>query len=569
MPGASTVKAGRAWWEITAEDKASKVIEAVSERLESMGRTTMVAGAAIAAAGAAIVGPVLAAAQSWSDYAGDLEDASIRTGLSVESLSTLTHVAEDTGASAEALTKGLVGVAKFADAVGKGSKEATAALDQMGLSAATFLAASPDERVKLLADGIARIPDPSKRATTAMKAFGKAGVELLPMLAQGGAGITAMQQQFADLGLAVPSKDIGMFAAWGDSMAVIGKQLKRIWQEFGAALIEAVTPFIPVITSALAAAIEFAQNNRGLIKIVLAVGAALVTVGTAIFGVGAALAAAGAIASGIGSALVAIGPIVAAISAAFTFLAGPIGLAILAVVAAIAVVTALGVAFVQLTDTGARAWAALTSGIMGVWQRFREVIGGIANALLAGQWGLAVNIAWAGVMLVFEHNLAVLKKGFWSIAETLGDSILWGLRKVESAFEYIFGPVGIISAAQDKLRLFADEQRAAADAGVAAQRAELDKLIAEADAARQRTKQRFDFGRSTPGADISQTTAAGGATAAQQQAGILGTFSATVAGMLGDMRPDVMETIATNTGKAAETLDRIEDKMAEGGLEFE
>ena len=35
------------------------------------------------------------------------------------------------------------------------------------------------------------------------------------------------------------------------------------------------------------------------------------------------------------------------------------------------------------------------------------------------------------------------------------------------------------------------------------------------------------------------------------------------------MRPDVMETIATNTGKAAETLDRIEDKMAEGGLEFE
>lgn len=569
MPGASTVKAGRAWWEITAEDKASKVIEAVSARLESMGRTTMVAGAAIAAAGAAIVGPVLAAAQSWSDYAGDLEDASIRTGLSVESLSTLTHVAEDTGASAESLTKGLIGVAKFADAVGKGSKEATAALDQMGLSAATFLAASPDERVKLLADGIASIPDPSKRATTAMKAFGKAGVELLPMLAAGGAGIAAMQQQFADLGLAVPSKDIGMFAAWSDSMAIIGKQLKRIWQEFGAALIEAVTPFIPIITKALAAAIEFAQNNRGLIKIVLAVGAALVTVGTAVFGVGAALATAGAIISGIGSALVAIGPIVAAISAAFTFLAGPVGLAILAVAAVISVVTALGVAFVQLTDTGARAWSALTSGIMGVWQRFREVIGGIANALLAGEWALAVNIAWAGVMLVFEHNLAVLSKGFWSIAETLGDSILWGLSKVEAAFEAVFGPVGIISAAQDKLRLFADEQRAAADAGVAAQRAELDKLIAEADAARARTKQRFDFSRSTPGADISQTTAAGGATAAQQQAGILGTFSATVAGMLGDMRPDVMETIATNTGKAAETLDRIEDKMAEGGLEFE
>lgn len=569
MPGASTVKAGRAWWEITADDQVSKVLDSVSKKLESMGRTTMVAGAAIAAAGAAIVGPVLAAATSWANYASDLEKANMRTGVSVESLSTLSLVAEDTGASAAALNKGLIGVAKFAKALASGSSEATDALNQMGLSASTFLAASPDERVKLLADGLASVTDPSKRATLAMTAFGKSGIDLLPMLSQGGDAIQRMQQTFADLGLAVPSQDLGLFVAWGDSVAILGKQFTRIWQEAGAALIEMTTPLMDPLKQALATLIEFAQANRGLIKIVLAVGAALATVGTAVFGVGAALATAGAIISGIGSALVAIGPIVAAISAAFTFLAGPVGLAILAVAAVIAVVTALGVAFVQLTDTGARAWSALTRGIMGVWQRFREVIGGIANALLAGEWGLAVNIAWAGVMLVFEHNLAVLEKGFWSIAETLGDSILWGLSKVEAAFEAVFGPVGIISAAQDKLRLFADEQRAAADAGVAAQRAELDKLIAEADAARARTKQRFDFGRSTPGGDISQTTAAGGATAAQQQAGILGTFSATVAGMLGDMRPDVMESIATNTGKAAETLDRIEDKMAEGGLEFE
>jgi hypothetical protein len=699
MPGASTVKAGRAWWEITAEDKASKVIEAVSERLESIGRTTMVAGAAIAAAGAAIVGPVLAAAQSWSDYAGDLEDASIRTGLSVESLSTLQLAAEEGGASAEALTKGLIGVAKFADAVGKGSKEATAALDQMGLSASTFLAASPDERVKLLADGIARIPDPSKRATTAMKAFGKAGIELLPMLAQGGAGIAAMQQQFADLGLAVPSKDIGMFAAWGDAMAVIGKQLKRIWQEFGAALIEAVTPFVPVITSALAAAIEFAQNNRGLIKIVLAVGAALVTVGTAVFGVGAALAAAGAIISGIGSALIAIGPIVAAISAAFTFLAGPVGLAILAVAAVISVVTALGVAFVQLTDTGARAWSALTKGIMGVWQRFKEVIGGIADALLAGEWGLAVDIAWAGVMLVFEHNVAAvysivagmisgvadmffglvdtirqvgsmmmeglsatatfigdlfaeavgliseaflglvgtvqsvggsivstITSAFASVGETISglfssiydviasfgssiaDPILSGLAiigdgiaavfgadifssildffrgladgligpfrsafdYIASGLEYIFGADGAQADAKKSLEDLAEGIKQSGAEGVKAQRKELDALIEQAAKAREASKQRFDFSRkSMP--DISGTTAADSEAPAamKPQAGILGTFSATVAGMLGTMRPDVMEAIAENTGKAAETLDRIEDKMAEGGLEFE
>lgn len=565
-----TIKAGRAWWEITAEDRVTKTIDRIADRLAEMGRTTMIAGGAIAAVGTAIVGPVVAAAKAWSDYAGDLEDTAMRTGVTVEAISTLNLVAGEQGASAEALAKGLIGVAKFTKAVSAGSKEAAAALAEMGISSAQLLAASPDERIKILADGLARVSDPTKRATLAMTAFGKSGFELLPMLALGGDGIAKMQDQFAALGLAVPSKDIGMFASFGDDLATIGKQVTRAWHEAGAALIEAVGPLMAPIKQALAALIEFTQANRTLVRIVLAVGAAMVAIGTTIFGVGAALAVAGSALGGLAAALPMISTAIGAVVTAFGFLMGPIGLAILAVTAVIAVLTAAGVAFVQLTDTGAAAWASLTKGIMGVWERFREVIGAIGNALLAGEWALAVDIAWAGVMLVFAHNLAVLEKGFWDIAETLGDSILWGLRKVEAAFEAIFGPMGIIAAAQDTLGAFADEQRAAADAGVAAQRAELDKLIAAADAARARTKQRFDFSRAKAGEpDTSGTTAAAADAAKGAAFGVLGTFSATVAGMLGTARVDVMETIAAATERSADTLDRIEDKIGTEGVEFE
>lgn len=563
------IKAGSAWWRITAQDEVTKTLDKIAERLSSFGKTTMVAGGAIAAAGAAIVAPVLAAAQSWSDYAGNLEDASIRTGFAVESLSTLNLVAAEQGSSAEALSKGLVGAVKFTSALASGSQQAAKALDELGISQSSLMAANPEERFKMLADGISRIQDPAQRAAAAMKVFGKSGNELIPMLALGGDGITKMQEQFAALGLAVPSKDIGMFAAFGDELGTIGKQLKRIWHEFGAALIESVSPFLPIFKSLLAQAIEFAQNNRGLIKIVLAFGAALAVAGTAIVGIGGAMAAVGAIISGVSAAIAALPAIAAALGAVFAFITGPVGIFVAVAAGVALIVGAIITAFVQLTDVGAKTWDSLIAGLQSVWTIFRQTVGGIFDAIIAGQWSLAFEIAWAAVVLVFKANIATLTGLTTQFVEWFVRPILDGLRKVEEGFEYVFGPIGVVAAAQDKLGMFAEETRQAAWADFRAQKAELERLTAAAAKAREKVAAKFDFSRTRPeGADTTNTTAVA-TQAAKSGAAVLGTFSATVAGMLGGARPEIMEAIAENTQRSAETLDRIEDKMAEGGLEFE
>lgn len=564
-----TIKAGRAWWEITADDQVTKTLDKIAERLSSFGKTTMIAGGAIAAAGAAIVGPVIAAAQSWSNYAGDLEDASIRTGFAIESLSLLNLVAGEQGASAEALSKGLVGMTKFTDALRGGSQEAADALAALGMSQSQFFALSPEDRFKALADGIAATADPAQRAALAMKAFGKAGIELLPMLASGSSGIEKLEAKFAALGLGVSSQNISMFAQFGDDLSDIAKQIQRAWQEAGAALIEAVMPFLPAVKQALAGVITFMRENRGLVRVALAVGAAMVAAGTAIVGIGGAIAAAGAIVSGITAALTAIGPIVAAVSAAFAFLAGPVGIAIAAIAGIVLVIGAALTAFVQLTDTGGRTWERLKAGALGVWQTVKQVVGGIASALMAGEWGLAAKIAWQSVVVVFESNVATLKTLLWSLAETLVIAMLSALRRIEKPFADFFGIEGPVGRAQRRFSEFAREQSQAGWKDYRAARGELDKLTADAEAARKKAMAAFDFSKTKgPGADIEAGTS-GGVRGREQVFGMMGTFSATVAGMLGDMMPDTLTTIADASKRSADTLDKIDAKMGEGGLAFE
>jgi hypothetical protein len=182
-----------------------------------------------------------------------------------------------------------------------------------------------------------------------------------------------------------------------------------------------------------------------------------------------------------------------------------------------------------------------------------------------------LSIIGDGIAAVFGADIfSSILDFFRGLADGLIGPFRSAFDYIASGLEYIFGADGAQADARKSLEELAEGIKQSGAEGVKAQRKELDALIAQAAKAREASKQRFDFSRqSMP--DISGTTAADSEAPAamKPQAGILGTFSATVAGMLGTMRPDVMESIAQNTGKAAETLDRIEDKMAEGGLEFE
>jgi hypothetical protein len=148
--------------------------------------------------------------------------------------------------------------------------------------------------------------------------------------------------------------------------------------------------------------------------------------------------------------------------------------------------------------------------------------------------------------------------------------MLSGLRLIEQGFDYLFGSTGPIGRAQRRLDQFAAANKKAAWADYREARAELDKLTASAEAARAKAMKAYDFSSfKGPGKPDMEAGTSGGVGKTAAAFGMMGTFSATVAGMLGSMMPDTLTEIADSSKRSADTLDRIETKVGEGGLAFE
>jgi hypothetical protein len=139
---------------------------------------------------------------------------SAATGVGVEALSALSYAAKQTGVDIGALQGGLKGLAKFTGNVAAGSKGAIQTLQQLGISASTFMAARPEQRLALLADGLQTIPDPGVRAALAMKTLGRAGEALLPMLADGSAGLNAFISRAQELGIVITDEEARRPTPW-------------------------------------------------------------------------------------------------------------------------------------------------------------------------------------------------------------------------------------------------------------------------------------------------------------------------------------------------------------------
>jgi hypothetical protein len=132
--------------------------------------------AAVGALGAMVRGVVQAADR--------FDDLSEITGVTVETLSGLSHAAKLNGVDIEQLAQGLGFMSKAMVKAGEGSKDVK-------------------EKLFEVADQFAKTKDGAEKAAAAKAIFGKAGTALIPILNQGRAGLEGMWQEAERLGLVI------------------------------------------------------------------------------------------------------------------------------------------------------------------------------------------------------------------------------------------------------------------------------------------------------------------------------------------------------------------------------
>jgi TP901 family phage tail tape measure protein len=389
-------------------------------------------GMAVTAAGAAITAALGLAVKSYADAGDSALEMSQRTGLSVENIMQLDHAAKLSGTSIEGLEVGMKRMAKviydtankasgaegplnkiglsadklagkskdqkirliasalgnvkdsgkkakeMLDSIGDSLENTEKPLSDLGLSLNQLVGKKPDEQFDLIATALANIQDPTTKAALAQEMFGKSGTQLLPMLAEGAAGLEKMKKEAVDLGLVMSTDAAKKANEFNDSLTSLKGSLQGVRNTIGAALIPVLLPLIENITGVLKHIKDWAINNPGLAK-GLAVVALAVGVLATVFG--PLIIALPFIISGITTLTTVVLP---ALGVALTASTGAVGLIILAVMALVAAGVFLIKNWDMVKIVAAEVWNGILSVVEGAVNNYIRYINFLIKTVLSG-----------------------------------------------------------------------------------------------------------------------------------------------------------------------------------------
>ena len=391
------VKAGGGFVTLDLRDRLQKGLKRASARLKQFGASVSGIGRTLATAGAAIAGPLLAAAKNFASVGDKLDKMSQRTGVSVESLGELGFAAEQSGASLEGVEATLLKMNRRLGRATSIGGPAAAAMQELGLSVDELSAMNPEQRFLAIGEAIRNYGDDAAAAGIAQRALGTGVDKLLPMFLAGGDAIDEMRGKFRELGGSISGEQAAKAAVLTDKMNELWVQLKAVAFQAGGALADSLIDVLKAAQPLLRSLIDWIKENQTLIAVAFKVGAALLFAGTALVAIGSTI-------SIVGTAIGALAPILG-------FLLSPVGLVIAAIAAA-------GVAFFKFTETGRAALDRLMQFLKPVVDFFRKTFRGLFDAIAANDFRLAGEIAIAGLRVAFGRGMALLSN---EIGGSFGD----------------------------------------------------------------------------------------------------------------------------------------------------
>jgi phage-related minor tail protein len=417
------------------------------------------------AAGAVAAGAGLfALAANVSDSASEINDMSVRTGLSTDRLQELKFATGQVGVEFDSITGAVGKLTKTMSGADEGSKAAAAAFKKLGIETndGSGHLRKMDDVFPEVIKKLAGMTNASDRNALAMSFFGKGAMELVPLLDAGGAGIDAMSKQAHELGLVLSKDAVNSADTFGDTLdqikgalggvaAKVGVELMPMFQTMMDWVIAHMPEIQNVIHTTFSTAgivigtvidvikslTSFFVNHWAILQpILIGIGA-----GALVFGIYTLAINAAAIATGIWSTVTGIATTVGgAFAVVIAFITSPIGIVILAITALVAV----GVLLYKNWDTVSafldKVWKAIRDVAISVWNGiakfFTELWDGIstkATNVFQGIVKFLVTI-WDGVTTVFKdvwNGIASFISGIW-------DGIVSGIK---GSINFIIGAI--------------------------------------------------------------------------------------------------------------------------------
>jgi hypothetical protein len=274
-------------------------------------------GAGLMAAGAGLLAFAISGISTAEQLGTEVRKLQRYTGMTAEEASKLAAVAKHVNVPVDTLAAGLGKLSKAMEAGSPG-------FDSLGVSAR-----DSDGKLKSLgaflpelADKFKDLPNGPEKTATALQLFGRNGMEMMPFLNKGAAGMKELGDEAEKMGLVLSQDNVDQILKSKEAHKKLDETLQGLKTQIGLQVMPVITSFTEILGSI-----------PGPIQDILV---PLVTFG------GVALVGFGAVGMLVG-ALSNLGPMFTAVKVAVAELEvglGPIGWTLLAVTAAVAVATA-------------------------------------------------------------------------------------------------------------------------------------------------------------------------------------------------------------------------------------
>lgn len=226
-------------------DEADSMMGKLGKGIGTVVKVGAAVGGAVIAAGSAITGMAMKA----SETTDRIDKMSAKIGVSKQAFQEWDYVLGQNGMDVEKLQVGVKTLTTAMDGAKNGSKSAIENFDKLGVSwqDGSGKLRSQEEVMNESIIALANMENGTEKARMATEMFGKAGIEMMPMLNNGAAGIEELKNRAHDLGLVLSDDAVNAGVLLGDTMDDVKASFGMVATSIGVEVMPMVQMFLEVI----------------------------------------------------------------------------------------------------------------------------------------------------------------------------------------------------------------------------------------------------------------------------------------------------------------------------------
>lgn len=202
----------------------------------------------------------------WAAEAGAAaertEQLSMRIGVQERAIEGWAVALNRVGLQQESLAQSMRTLSRHMTGLEQGQEKSVELFAKLGLSMNQAEMAGNDTEMMLraVADKFAAMPDGAEKSRLAVELFGRAGLQLIPLLNQGAAGLDAAAKKATEFGLVLTDSQRTALKTYDDSLDDIGSALQGFRTQVAAAFAPSLTAAVKLFTDIIAGATRIVQE---------------------------------------------------------------------------------------------------------------------------------------------------------------------------------------------------------------------------------------------------------------------------------------------------------------------